>query len=358
MQHNDLFNIVDKICDKAIDNFEKAARGYCIYSEENIYVLSFKMYNSFRIWFKCENNHFRWIIKPGDREIYLSESFKIECDEDYDISLKALDEEIRMRLPEKLLSSGGWKEKKEEEIVERKRRHNLDEKLKTLKSELIKHLKKDVTNIVIYNNGKEFRIEFLAYNYFPVSIGADCRGGFGCGILSEYYTGFWLSTQHWYDTADLDVFFSEIREALELRIPDKYLQSRCWLEKSETPDCDYAAKSPKQPQLNERDIHEFAERVKLYFGDRSADFIVESPATESGAVSFKISFTAYNYYIIDIKYSEDDFYWQIDLGGQYIRIGSGFFPTNTEEADNLLSRMKESIELRIPDEYLIAKGWR
>ena len=154
------------------------------------------------------------------------------------------------------------------------------------------------------------------------------------------------------------MFFSEIREALELRIPDKYLQSRCWLEKSETPDCDHTAKSPKQPQLNERDIHEFAERLKLYFGDRSADFIVESQATESGAVSFKISFTAYNYYIIDIKYSEDDFYWQIDLGGQYIRIGSGFFPTNTEEADNLLSRMKESIELRIPDEYLIAKGWR
>ena len=111
------------------------------------------MYNYFRIWLKYEKDYFRWIIKLGDREIYLSESFKIECDEDYDISLKALDEEIRLRLPEKLLSSGGWKEKKEEEIVGRKRRHNLDEKLRTLKSELIKHFEKDVTNIVIYNNG-------------------------------------------------------------------------------------------------------------------------------------------------------------------------------------------------------------
>ena len=135
MQQNEIFETVKRIPRIAKKIYTENMSGFCRHeikdTDKICYVMDFEMYNYFSIWLKYEKDYFRWIIKLGDREIYLSESFKIECDEDYDISLKALDEEIRLRLPGKLLSSGGWKEKKEEEIVGRKRRHNLDEKLKT-----------------------------------------------------------------------------------------------------------------------------------------------------------------------------------------------------------------------------------
>ena len=37
------------------------------------------------------------------------------------------------------------------------------------------------------------------------------------------------NSQEWWDEADFDVFFMELQKELELRIPDKYLQTRGWL---------------------------------------------------------------------------------------------------------------------------------
>lgn len=65
-------------------------------------------------------------------------------------------------------------------------------------------------------------IEFEAYQYFLVRFNFD-RGRFGCSIINGNY-GFPLeSSEKWFEEANLDKFFSDIKFELEVRIPDKFL---------------------------------------------------------------------------------------------------------------------------------------
>lgn len=77
-------------------------------------------------------------------------------------------------------------------------------------------------------NRREFRVEFTAYNYFPVRFNYDL-GGMGCSISFNNRTIGLSNSQEWWDNADFDLFFKELQTELELRIPDKYLKANGWL---------------------------------------------------------------------------------------------------------------------------------
>lgn len=90
-----------------------------------------------------------------------------------------------------------------------------------------------VTDFVIYNSydgerGTIFSIRFEAYKYFILIMNYD-RGRFGCSI--SYGTeGILLeSSQKWYDTANFENYFKDLKEQIELRIPDKFLKANGWI---------------------------------------------------------------------------------------------------------------------------------
>lgn len=77
-------------------------------------------------------------------------------------------------------------------------------------------------------NNRAFSVEFVAYDYFPIRMDYD-KGRFGCSIAYGEKSIALNNSQQWWDEADFDTFFEELKEELELRIPDKYLKSRGWL---------------------------------------------------------------------------------------------------------------------------------
>ena len=70
-------------------------------------------------------------------------------------------------------------------------------------------------------------IEFKMYNYFYVIFNYD-RGSFGCAIINGEHGIDLESSEKWFDKADFDNFFSDLKEQIELRIPDKYLEYYGW----------------------------------------------------------------------------------------------------------------------------------
>lgn len=77
-------------------------------------------------------------------------------------------------------------------------------------------------------NNRAFSIEFIAYDYFLIRLNYE-KGRFGCCIVLGNKTIELPNTQKWWDEANFDTFFKELKEELELRIPDKFLKSRGWL---------------------------------------------------------------------------------------------------------------------------------
>ena len=72
-----------------------------------------------------------------------------------------------------------------------------------------------------------FRIEFVMYKYFNVMLNYD-RGRFGCSIMNGNRYLPLENSQNWYDEADMEIFLKELKEQIELRIPDKFLKFYGW----------------------------------------------------------------------------------------------------------------------------------
>ena len=54
------------------------------------------------------------------------------------------------------------------------------------------------------------------------------KGSFGCCIVTGEMGVGLDNSQQWWDKADFDIFFKELKEEIELRIPDKYLIAKGW----------------------------------------------------------------------------------------------------------------------------------
>jgi len=70
-------------------------------------------------------------------------------------------------------------------------------------------------------------IEFEVYRYFILRLTYD-RGSLVCAIVNGKYGIVLNSTEKWFDNADMSKFFNDIRDEVEMRIPDKYLVKNNW----------------------------------------------------------------------------------------------------------------------------------
>ena len=75
---------------------------------------------------------------------------------------------------------------------------------------------------------RAFSITFKASNYFVIRLNYN-KGRFGCCVDFGEYGISLDNSQKWWDTADFDVFFKELKQEIELRIPDKFLKAKGWL---------------------------------------------------------------------------------------------------------------------------------
>src|SRR5690625_1621046 len=111
--------------------------------------------------------------------------------------------------------------------------HSSYEEITTyLKKKLIDHFQNKIgTTFSIFNQTNVpytmFNMQLTMYKYFNVILNYD-RGSFGCSIINGD-TGISLdNSQKWYDTADMNVFLQELKQQIELRIPDKFLEFHGW----------------------------------------------------------------------------------------------------------------------------------
>lgn len=101
---------------------------------------------------------------------------------------------------------------------------------------ITKVMGKDVGTFMISNvdenpDHPQFRIVFKAYEYFWVGVDYE-RGSFGAFILNSEKI---MSIKHlstWWEKINLEEYIKELKEDIESRIPDKYLERKSWLKKS------------------------------------------------------------------------------------------------------------------------------
>src|SRR5699024_7415655 len=67
----------------------------------------------------------------------------------------------------------------------------------------------------------------VMYDYFTIALNY-VRGRFGCYISNGDTSISLENSQKWYDKADMNVFFKELQQQLELRIPNKFLEYNGW----------------------------------------------------------------------------------------------------------------------------------
>ncbi len=101
----------------------------------------------------------------------------------------------------------------------------IDEMCDFFKDRMKDFVVKDLVDDV---NHKSFSIEFSAYDYFPTVFNYE-MGRMGYSICFGNRTVALDNSQKWWDEANFDVFFEELKEELELRIPDKYLKAHGWM---------------------------------------------------------------------------------------------------------------------------------
>ena len=85
-----------------------------------------------------------------------------------------------------------------------------------------------IENVIDDPNHRAFSITFKAYNYFVIRLNYS-KGRFGCCIDFGEYGISLANSQKWWDTADFDVFLEELKQEIELRIPDKFLKAKGWM---------------------------------------------------------------------------------------------------------------------------------
>ncbi|EPD86144.1 hypothetical protein [Streptococcus sp. HPH0090] len=104
---------------------------------------------------------------------------------------------------------------------------------------------------------------------------------------------------------------------------------------------------------------EVSERIQRAFGDRASDMTIYDVVEVPNHQMFSIKFKAYDYY-------EAHFGYELSFTDFYIVISKGIGISLPKEKydfgsitnwDSYLKEIMAEIELRIPDEFLQAKGW-
>lgn len=104
---------------------------------------------------------------------------------------------------------------------------------------------------------------------------------------------------------------------------------------------------------------EVIERIQRSFGDRVTEITICELVDVSNHYILRLVFRAYDYYWVQFNYDNDLCGFSIVLNDEFgvsleneMRSYMG-----TKDWDNYLKEVMAEIELRIPDEFLKAKGW-
>ena len=104
---------------------------------------------------------------------------------------------------------------------------------------------------------------------------------------------------------------------------------------------------------------ELIRRIERSFGDRASEVTICELVDVPNHYILRLIFRAYDYYWVQFNYDNDLCGFSIDLGDEFgasleskMRSYMG-----TKDWDNYLKEIMAEIELRIPDEFLKAKGW-
>ena len=77
-------------------------------------------------------------------------------------------------------------------------------------------------------NQDTFTIRFEAYESFTLYIHYNA-GNYSCYFMIGGVKFHFKGVQEYFETEDYETLFSEIKQELELRLPDKFLEARGWL---------------------------------------------------------------------------------------------------------------------------------
>ena len=112
-------------------------------------------------------------------------------------------------------------------------------------------------------------------------------------------------------------------------------------------------------QLNEMDqlALDFNKKVREYFGDKVGNFVILDVLNVPGHMEFRVEFDIYKYADISVTYENGGISASILLS-KYPKTLNVRADYKTANFDEFFEKMKKEIELRIPDKYLEAKGWK
>lgn len=102
---------------------------------------------------------------------------------------------------------------------------------------------------------------------------------------------------------------------------------------------------------------EIANIIEEYFGERVDDVSVES-VIEEPHLEFSMDFIAYNYYVIKLNYDRGRFGCCIAMSGMDIGLDNSQKWYDEADMNIFCQELEKEIELRIPDKFLEAKGWK
>lgn len=114
-------------------------------------------------------------------------------------------------------------------------------------------------------------------------------------------------------------------------------------------------------QLNETEemASKLSKMIRGEFGNRIGSSEIFNVFDDESHRTFSVRFHAYNYFIIVFNYDKGRIGCSIQYGEKnYISLENSQQWYEDTNFEIFLKELQEQIELRIPDKFLIAKGWR
>lgn len=114
-------------------------------------------------------------------------------------------------------------------------------------------------------------------------------------------------------------------------------------------------------QLNETEqmAYDFNNIIMEKLGNRVDDFVIDDVSNDPNYRTFVVEFDAYNYFRVLIRYERGFFGCCLKYGEHvYIDLTNSQKWYDNIDMDKFLEELQQELELRIPDKYLEAHGWK
>lgn len=103
---------------------------------------------------------------------------------------------------------------------------------------------------------------------------------------------------------------------------------------------------------------EVSKIIRDTFENRVSSAKIYDVADDAGYHSFKIGYIAYNYFSVVFQYEQDIIGCYIECGkNSCISLITDKCCYSDTDMHEYLSKVRNELELRIPDKYLKSKGW-